>query len=541
MSVLLSATLLVPLLLALVPGLRCGGRTLATLLPLAALPALLSAVWLPSGSRLDWPGVLLGLSLELDGIGRVFLLLSALLWLAASLYARDSLRGDPGAKRFSLFWLLAMAGNFGLVLAADAVGFYLFFTLMSFASWPLILHSGRAQARQAGWVYLLMVVLGEGLVLAGMLLAVGAANGVAELALVRVALVDASWQGVTVALLLAGFGVKAGLLGLHVWLPLAHTAAPVAASAVLSGAMIKAGLLGWMRFLPLGETALAAGPWLLGLGLAGALLAVFYGLAQRDSKAVLAYSSVSHMGLLSALVGLALWQPELWAVLSPVLLLYALHHALTKGALFLGVGLVRGGSAMFLLPIMGLLCLSLAGAPLTGGGVAKSALKAALAQQPAWLGWVLTLVAAATALLLGQFMLRLWQERGAAAGSPPAALAGWAVLLPGGLAGGGLAAFWLLDGAPEVALWSLLWPLLLALPLLGALWRYPLPPWPNGDLAAWALAARQWWLRPLRLPLWHLPLWQGWRRGVPLPTGEPLAGVWLGLIGLLLYLAVELW
>lgn len=539
MNFLLAMTIFTPLILALLPALRCGRRLLSVVLPLAALPALVAVLLVSPGTRLDWPGVLLGMNFELDGSARVFLLLTGLLWLAGSLYVRDSSVGDPGARRFSLFWLLAMAGNFGLVLAADAAGFYLFFTLMSFASWVLILHSGKPEARLAGWVYLLMVVLGEGLLLAGLLLAVGAASGVAELAVVREALLDAPWQGMTVVLLLAGFGIKAGLLPLHVWLPLAHTAAPVPASAVLSGAMLKAGLLGWLRFLPLGEVSLVAGQWLLGLGLAGALLAVIYGLAQRDSKAVLAYSSVSHMGLLSAVVGLALWQPALWPALLPVLLLYALHHALTKGALFLGVGLVRGGASTPLLLAMGLLCLTLAGAPLSGGGVAKSALKETLAGEPVWLDTMLSLVAAATALLMGHFMYRLWQEQGSTGGARPGALSGWLLLLSGGLLGGWLAAPWLLGQSPAMAWWSLLWPLLLALPLIVlVVWR-PLPPWPNGDLAAWLLAGAGWWRRPLSLPRWNWPRWRTRRRMQFLPGGEALAGVLLALIGLLLYLTAS--
>ena len=94
-----------------------------------------------------------------------------------------------------------------------------------------------------------------------------------------------------------GFGIKAGALALHFWLPLAHPAAPVPASAVLSGAMIKAGLLGWLRFLPLGYAALpAAGLGLVGVGLAAALIGAAAGALQRNPKTVLAWSSVARWG-----------------------------------------------------------------------------------------------------------------------------------------------------------------------------------------------------------------------------------------------------
>jgi hydrogenase-4 component B len=150
------------------------------------------------------------------------------------------------------------------------------------------------------------------------------------------------------ALLIAGFGVKAGLLGLHVWLPLAHPVAPTPASAVLSGAMVKAGLLGWLRFLPLGTAALpVVGATLVVLGLAGAFLAALAGVLQRDAKTILAYSTVSQMGLLAVGVGLALAEPAAWPLAAAALPLYALHHGCTKAALFLGVptcGAVAGSS-----------------------------------------------------------------------------------------------------------------------------------------------------------------------------------------------------
>ncbi|MCW8828239.1 MAG: proton-conducting transporter membrane subunit [Gammaproteobacteria bacterium] len=546
-QLLLAAAILSPLILALALGVQRWRPRLLPLLPWSALPALLSVVLVPLESRLEWPGVLLGQSFVLDEMGRLFLLLSALLWFTSGLFARSALRDDPHQTRFSLFWLLAMSGNFGLLLAADTAGFYLFFTLMSFSSWVLIFHSQSDSARQAGGVYLALVVLGEGLLLAGLLLAVGAADGAQELTLVRSGLADSPWQGMTLALLLAGFGIKAGLLPLHFWLPLAHTAAPVPASAVLSGAMLKAGLFGWLRFLPLGEVALpGAGQLLLGLGLAGAFFGVVYGLAQRDSKAVLAYSSVSHMGLLSSLIGLVLWQPWLWQPLLPVLLLYALHHALTKGALFLTVGVARrAGVASPVLAVAVLLALSLAGAPYTGGALAKIALKSALPGQLEWLVWSLALVASGTALLMWHFLRVLLREKGIErVAREPRGLMwfGWSGLSLSALPGVWLAAPWLLPQLPGMALWSLLWPLLLALPAARLLWHYPLPRWPNGDLAAACLNVvilrlRSGWR--FRLPQSPAVGWR-WRLPPARPGGGRAAGIALALIGVALYLAITM-
>jgi hydrogenase-4 component B len=112
-------------------------------------------------------------------------------------------------------------------------------------------------------------------------------------------------DGLAIGLLLLGLGVKAGMVPLHIWLPLAHPAAPVAASAVLSGTMIKTALLGWMRFLPVGAVALPEwGGLLAGAGTLTLLFALPIGLTQSDPKVVLAYSSISKMGLMMLVLGL---------------------------------------------------------------------------------------------------------------------------------------------------------------------------------------------------------------------------------------------
>jgi len=230
-------------------------------------------------------------------------------------------------------------------------------------------------------------------------------------------------------LIFLGFGVKAGVLGLHLWLPLAHPVAPTPASAVLSGVMIKAGLLGWMRFLPLG-----AEPWpLLGtaallLGLLAALAAVLIGLTQRQPKVLLAYSSISQMGLMTLGLGAALLHPSTWPALALALAFYALHHGLAKGTLFLGVAVLaqaRGTARRWALALQALPALALAGLPLSSGFWAKDGLKQALASLPApWpeaLAWLLPLAALGTTLL----MLRLlWlQAQPAAAPFAPASAA----------------------------------------------------------------------------------------------------------------------
>ncbi|MGK2953190.1 MAG: complex I subunit 5 family protein [Thiobacillus sp.] len=486
-----AASLLLPILLPLLivplvlfPASRAMGLRLA---PWAPLPGLILALTAPADPHLDLPGLLLGATFGLDDTGRLFLMFTALVWLLAGGFAHGWLRDDAGKHRFWAFFLATQAGNIGVCLALDAASFYLMFALMSFAAYGLVVHSGTVEALWAGRVYLAMAVLGEALLVAGMLLAVGAADSHR-----LVDLATAPLSGPAASLLIAGFGIKVGVPLLHMWLPLAHPVAPVPASTVLSGVMLKAGLLGWLRFLPLGAHALPeAGTVLMVAGLAAMFLGVSAGLAQREPKVLLAYSSVSQMGFMTLGVGAGLAAPALWPLLLPAVGLYALHHALAKSALFLGAGLIRvRGAHSTDLAILALPALALAGAPLSSGMLAKIQLKIALANLAApWpdlLAGLLPLAALGTALLMVRL---LWLIRDQyAATAPPAGSAAasrfdipWLLLV---LASAGLV--WAMLPQPPQALspGTLLdaaWPPVVAVALgfaaLRLRWRAPkLPP-----------------------------------------------------------------
>ena len=408
----------------------------AKLVPWAALPAL--AASLVAGqeteTRLSW--VLLGSHLGVDATGRVFLLFTALVWLLAGVYAVSYVSEEGQPSRFFVCYLLAMAGNLGLVVAQDLLTFYLFFALMSFSAYGLVIHTGTAQALRAGRIYIYLVVAGEGCLVAGFLLAVNAA-GTLELQTVAATVANAPRRALIVALLVLGFGIKAGAVPLHVWLPLAHPVAPTPASAVLSGAMIKAGLLGWLRLLPLGHAALPEwGVPGIAAGLAAALYGVLVGLTQRDPKTVLAYSSVSQMGLMAAAVALGLAVPAVSPLAQAACLTLALHHALAKGALFLGVGVAgrASGAKSRYFAAFGLLlpALALAGAPFTSGAAAKAALKhaaaSALVPMGDWLGAALSATSVATTLLMARFLFLAWPRRSGEGYLEPGLWVPWAAL-----------------------------------------------------------------------------------------------------------------
>jgi formate hydrogenlyase subunit 3/multisubunit Na+/H+ antiporter MnhD subunit len=414
--VLLAAAIGWPVVLAcawLVPAVR-RSRAGTALAATMALPALAAAFVADTDTVLRASGVFTHVVLGIDPVGRAFLLLTAVLWGFVGVHAASYMRSDPRRGGFMGLLLVTCAGNLGVTLAQDVLGFYLFFALMTFAAYGLVVHAGSAAASHAGRVYIVMAVLGEALLLGGMFALIAAAGDV------RFDALPDGWAalhrpGIVATLLLFGFGVKAGMLPVHLWLPLAHPVAPTPASALLSGAMIKAGVLGWLRFLPLGQLDLAdVGVTAMVAGVAATLYAAAVGVTQRDPKTVLAYSSVSQMGFLATGVGAALVLPEAAPLLILAVAVYALHHAFAKAALFLGVGMLPAPGARghwTALIAAALPALVLAGAPLTSGAVAKQALKSALGglavPWAARIDLLLAMAAVGTTLLMARYLAAL--------------------------------------------------------------------------------------------------------------------------------------
>jgi formate hydrogenlyase subunit 3/multisubunit Na+/H+ antiporter MnhD subunit len=374
---------------------------------LGPIPGLIAALIVPIGARLEVPWLFLGTALGLDATAQVYLLFTALLWLIAGIYSAFAMRGGANSGRFSAFFLLAMAGNLWLIVGQDLFSFYAGFAMMSLASYGLVIHDATPSALRAGKVYLVMALLGEVCLFAALVI-IAQQTGSTEPSPEQLTQLTT----LPIALALIGLGVKAGLVPLHLWLPLAHPAAPVPASAVLSGTMIKVAILGWLRFLPVGVIAM---PEWGGVLAAGGMLTLLYalpiGLVQSDPKAVLAYSSISKMGLMMLTLGLVLIQPALAPVGVAAIVFFAANHALVKGGLFLGVGLRKHATLapVIIQPLVlgGLvfLALMLAGAPFTSGAIAKYQLKPVLdAAEWTWVSAVVAIAAVGTTLLMGRFV-----------------------------------------------------------------------------------------------------------------------------------------
>lgn len=487
-----------PLLLTFLLASRVLRAPVLYLAPWAALPALAASLLVaPSEMRWYFSDILLGSEIGLDATGQALLLLAALLWLVSGIYARAYLSRSTRCTEFYTFFLLSMAGNFGLIMVQDLIGFYFCFALMNFAAYGLVVFDRSTAALRAGQVYITMVVAGELLLFVALLIAAEITSATTfDTLRADLALVDPVSRNWVILLGVAGFGIKAGVFGLHVWLPLAYPAAPAPASAVLAGTMINAGLLGWLQLLPLGEIPLPGwGVITIILGLTAAFYGVAVGLTQREPKVLLAYSSISQMGVITMALGLGMLVPDAWPLILPVIVFYALHHGLSKGALFLGVDLAgytnRTQRRWIWLGIW-LPALALAGAPWTSGMLAKQLLKTTTLYAP--LPWdsllplLLSFSAFTTALLMVR-LLYLVRPDAQPSGVTPAAglILPWLILLLTILLVPGWLAFLMPDlETGTISVDESLWPIVIALIIAWAVLRLgmfrKIPPLPAGDV-----------------------------------------------------------
>jgi formate hydrogenlyase subunit 3/multisubunit Na+/H+ antiporter MnhD subunit len=234
-----------------------------------------------------------------------------------------------------------------VVVAADAFSFMVAWELMSVSSYMLVVYEHHNAAnRRAGFIYLLMAEVGALAILLGFGVLAGFGDGF-SFAAMREASLPLGWASLAFALAVFGFGMKAGLVPLHVWLPEAHPVAPSHISALMSGVMLKVAVYGFIRFSfdLIGEVHWAWGVALLLIASVTALFGVLYALMQHDLKRLLAYSSVENIGIIFIGLGLSLiflgtGYPLLGTLGLVAALYHTLSHTLFKSLLFLGAGAV---------------------------------------------------------------------------------------------------------------------------------------------------------------------------------------------------------
>jgi formate hydrogenlyase subunit 3/multisubunit Na+/H+ antiporter MnhD subunit len=327
----------------------CAGAPLAALC--AAAPVTRALADAPAlRADLPWSLPVGALAFGLDPLSAFFLVPVFGLSALAALYGRAYLASHSAPRRAARSWLFfngLCAAMIAVVLARSAIAFLIAWESMSLCAYVLVsFEHERAESRRAGWIYLVASHAGTAALLALFVLlgdSLGGARGAA------LASASAS-PPVLLALALVGFGVKAGIVPLHVWLPEAHAAAPSHVSALMSGAMVKLGYYGLLRVVwLLGGAPLEFGVALAALGLAGALLGISLSLTQRDLKRALAHSSVENLGLVGfglgiGLIGLARHDTLLATFGLAAGLFHVWNHAVMKGLMFFGAGAVQHGA-----------------------------------------------------------------------------------------------------------------------------------------------------------------------------------------------------
>ncbi|MHB8884437.1 MAG: hydrogenase 4 subunit B [Methylovirgula sp.] len=308
------------------------------LLSIGSVP---SSITLPLG--LPW----LGAHFRLDPLASAFLAIINFGAASASLYAIGYGRHEKEPGRVLPFYPAFLAAMNLVIVAADAYSFLFAWELMSLASWALVMaHHRAAGTARAAFIYLVMASFGTFALLFAFGLLAGPHGNYAFDA-IRAHHLSSGLAGLALILAVAGAGSKAGLLPLHVWLPLAHPAAPSHVSALMSGVMTKVAIYAFIRiaFDLMGDPAWWWSLPALLLGGASAAVGVLYALMETDLKRVLAYSTIENVGIIFIAIGLALafkasGLAGAAALAVTAALFHAFNHMLFKSVLFFGAGTV---------------------------------------------------------------------------------------------------------------------------------------------------------------------------------------------------------
>lgn len=284
---------------------------------------------------------------SIDGLSAFFLLLVFTVPFLGSVYGLGYWKQNDhpeNGRRLGVFFGLLTASMAMVTIARDAVLFLIVWEVMALSAWfAASVESEKEEVRKAGWVYLVATHIGTLTLLAMFALW---RNATGSFSLDLTGSVTAGTAGLIFVLAVIGFGFKAGLMPLHVWLPGAHANAPSHVSAVMSGVMLKMGVYGIIRMASLFVTC---EPWwgamLLVVGCVSALFGIAFAMGQRDIKRILAYSSIENIGIVTmgvavALLGKAYGVPSLVLLGLGGALFHVWNHGLFKSLLFLGSGAI---------------------------------------------------------------------------------------------------------------------------------------------------------------------------------------------------------
>ena len=293
----------------------------------------------------------LPLYFRVDKLGALFNLLSAFIWFLATIFSLTYMTHEQRRTRYYVFYLITLGGCLGVFITADLFSLFFFFELMSVASYLLVVHTQTEEAAKAGRLYIFLGI-GGGLCILAATILIYYFTGSVLLAPALENLVLLPLRYLILVLLIIGFGIKAGMVPLHIWLPLAHPVAPSPASALLSGIMIKTGAYGIIRVVTMIYTPASAetsalwtftesiGFVVIWFGILTMFLAAFMALFQSNAKRLLAYSSVSQMGYIIMGIGACAYLGFEGPMAFGGFTLHIVNHAFFKAGMFMMVGAV---------------------------------------------------------------------------------------------------------------------------------------------------------------------------------------------------------
>ena len=357
------------------------------------------------GITLDIPHVLgLGLSFEVDMLGFMMLFITSVIWFLVMVYAHEYMNREKHQNRFFLFMAITYSSVLGTIMAGDLLTMFLFFEIMTISSYVLVTHSQKDESYEAGYNFIFMGLIGGFSILIAMLLLYFHVGDLKFDSAIGILSQKGSIKYWIMGLLIFGFGIKAGMAPVHVWLPRSHPVAPTPASALLSGIMIKVGAFGILRVAtsyffpakgeindyldPLWLTTKNIGALVIWIGIITMAIGVFFALQQSNIKKMLAYHSISQMGYIVVGIGIALYLGYRGAMGYAGAMYHIINHALFKSLLFMVAGVVyyhtkeydmyKLGGLWKKLPLTGtvclIACLGISGIPLFNGFVSKSIL-----------------------------------------------------------------------------------------------------------------------------------------------------------------------
>jgi hydrogenase-4 component B len=339
------------------------------------------------------------LRLAVDPLAAFFALVASVLWVAAMAHSSAYMHHEQKRTRFFAAMMITEGAILGTFMAHDFLGLFIFFEIMGLAAYLLVVHTETDKARAAATKYLYMAIIGGLTLLMGILLYLGYSGTIDFTPAVEGGFLNGPFQAISLACMIAGFGVKAGIVPLHVWLPDAHPVAPSPASALLSGVVIKAGAYGIIRTVTVffhapPVDAQSLGFVLIWIAISTAFIGMILAVRQSDLKRTLAYSSISQMGFLLLGVGCLGYLGGEGSIGLAGSLYHIINHAFFKGCLFLVAGsvlycahetnMLRLGGLWRRMPITTLTwcvaVLGLMGIPLFNGFVSKTILHHAVVE-----------------------------------------------------------------------------------------------------------------------------------------------------------------